>query len=131
MKKSKYILQIDKSIKEGQLSLVKGGYMEEFENEAAKMFGNKYGVSTCNGTSALYLSLFCLSLNSNKKEVIIPNYGFHVSVSVICSMGLKPVFCDVDVDTYTIDFDKCQELINRNTLSGYGFTALGKYSKFR
>ncbi|PIS08641.1 hypothetical protein COT76_00170 [Candidatus Berkelbacteria bacterium CG10_big_fil_rev_8_21_14_0_10_33_10] len=48
MKKSKYILQIDRSIKEGQLSLVKGGYMEEFENEAAKMFGNKYGVSTCN-----------------------------------------------------------------------------------
>lgn len=114
---SKYIKQIDTCIREGWLSTVSGGYMEEFEKEAANLFGNKYGVSTCNGTSSLYLSLFCLSLESGKKEVIIPAYGFHVSISVICSIGMKPVFCDVDPKTFAIDFDKCEKLINKNTLA--------------
>lgn len=117
MKHVNYLKQIDRSIMNGQLSIVAGGYMEEFEDEAAKMFGNKYGVSTCNGTSALYLALFCLSLENKKKEVIIPAYGFHVMISVICAIGLKPVFCDVDPKTYTLDFDKCEKLINRNTLA--------------
>lgn len=115
--KSKYIKQIDSCIKQRWLSTVKGNYMEEFETRAAGIFGNKYGVSTCNGTSALYLALFCVSQGTQKKEVIIPAYGFHVSVSVICAFGLKPVFCDVDPETYTIDFEKCEALINKNTLA--------------
>ncbi|MFA6518109.1 MAG: aminotransferase class I/II-fold pyridoxal phosphate-dependent enzyme [Candidatus Shapirobacteria bacterium] len=114
---SSYLEQIDRCIKDNWLSTVKGGYMEEFENEAAKLFGNKFGVSTCNGTSALYLALFCLSLESDKKEVIIPTYGFHVSISVICAFGLKPVFCDVDPATYALDVDKCDKLVNDNTLA--------------
>jgi perosamine synthetase len=117
MKNKKYIEQINNCIKEKWLSTVKGGYMEEFENKASKLFGNKYGVSTCNGTSALYLALFCLSLENNKNEIIIPSYGFHVSISVICTLGLKPVFCDVELDTFTLDFDKCKKLINKNTLA--------------
>jgi len=117
MKSSKYIREINRCIKKGNLSLVSGGYMEQFENEASKLFGNKYGVSTCNGTSALFLALYSLSLNNNKKEVIIPAYGFHVSVSLVCSLKLKPVFCDIDLDTFTIDFDECERLINKNTLA--------------
>lgn len=116
-KTDKYLKQINQCVEDKWFSTVRGGYMEEFENEAAKLFGNKFGVSTCNGTSALYLALFCLSLENDKKEVIIPVYGFHVSVSVICSLGMKPVFCDVDLETYTLDFDKCEKLINDNTLA--------------
>lgn len=114
---NKYLKQIDSCIKEGWLSTISGGYMEEFEKEASKLFGNKYAVSTCNGTSSLYLSLFCLSLENNKKEIIIPAYGFHVSINIICSIGMKPVFCDVDPKTFAIDFDECEKLINKNTLA--------------
>src|SRR3989344_5628959 len=112
-----YLLQINKCIKTNQLTLVKGSFMEEFEHEAAKMLGNKFGVSTCNGTASLYLALFCLSLENQKKEVIVPVYGFHAMVSVICVLGLKPVFCDVDPNTYTIDFNQCEKLINKKTLA--------------
>lgn len=114
---SRYLQQINKCIKTNQLTLVKGGFMEEFENATAKMFGNKFGVSTCNGTASLYLALFCLSLKNQKKEVIVPAYGFHAMVSVICVLGLKPVFCDVDPNTYTIDFVQCKKLINKKTLA--------------
>lgn len=117
MTDSKYLKQIDLCIKDNWFSQVKGGYVAEFEDTAAGLFGNKYGVSTCNGTSALYLALFCLSLESSKKEVIVPAYGFHVSISLICAIGLTPVFCDIDPETYAIDIDKCDKLVTDNTLA--------------
>src|SRR5437660_7407834 len=77
-----YLQEIRTFIKHNQLTIVQDGYMEEFENEAAKIFGNTFGISTCNGTSSLYLALFCLSLENNKKEIIVPAYGFHAMTSV-------------------------------------------------
>lgn len=116
-KKDKYISAIAEAIEKNSISLVAGGYMDEFEEVSAKMFGNKYGVSTCNGTSSLFLSLFCAKLGSEKKEVILPAYGFHALISVVCSSGLIPVFCDVDKDTFTMDFSKCKNLISKDTLA--------------
>jgi len=113
-----YIEILKECINTKQLAIVKGSYIDEFETQAAELFGNKYGVSTCNGTSALYLSLFCTSrTRPEKSEVIVPAYGFHGTVSAICAYGLKPVFCDVDPETFAIDFDKCEQLINENTLA--------------
>lgn len=113
-----YIEILKECINTKQLSIVKGSYIDEFETKAAELFGHKYGVSTFNGTSALYLSLFCTSHTQKEKtEVIVPAYGFHGTVSAICAYGLKPIFCDVDPDTFAIDFNKCEQLINENTLA--------------
>ena len=101
-----YIEELRRNINENHLTDVKGEIMENFETKGAALFGNKYGVSTCNGTSALYLALFCASLQSKKNEVILPAYGFHAMVSVVCAFGLKSVFSDVDPETYTMDFKK-------------------------
>lgn len=112
-----YIDVMQQAIADNQLAIVSGGYMEEFEVKAAELFGNKYAVSTCNGTSALYLSLFCIKDDSERNEVIVPAYCFHGTVSAICAFGLKPIFCDIDPDTLAIDFDKCESLINDKTLA--------------
>lgn len=101
-------------VEKGEFSIVKGGILEEFENKGALFFGNKYGVSTCNGTSAIYLSLFALNIQKND-EIIIPVYAFHGIATAICCFGAKPVFCDIDSETLTIDTKKIRKLINKNT----------------
>lgn len=66
----------------------------------------------CNGHQALFTALKVLNL---KGEVITTPFTFASTTHAIVSAGLKPVFCDIDRNTYTIDTTKIEELINENT----------------
>lgn len=114
-------------IEKGEFSILSGGILEEFENKAAVFFGNKYGVSTCNGTSAIYLSLFALNIQKND-EIIIPVYAFHGIATAICCFGAKPIFCDIDSETLTINTKKIKGLINKNTKAIMVLEAWGNIS---
>ena len=65
-KNNKYIKALLENIESNRLAIVKGGEMEEFESVAADIFGNKYGVSTSSGTTALYASLFAITQDTRK-----------------------------------------------------------------
>ncbi len=65
-----------------------------------------------NGHSALELTLQALEL---KGEVITTPYTFASTTHSIVRNGLKPVFCDINPDTYTIDANKIEELITEQT----------------
>ncbi len=71
----------------------------EFEKRIAKMFGKKYGVFVNSGSSACLLALACLNLPKGS-EVITPACTFSTTVAPMIQLGLKPVFCDVELDTY-------------------------------
>ena len=66
----------------------------------------------CNGHLALLTALKILNL---KGEVITTPYTFASTTHAIVQAGLKPVFCDIDPITYTIDVNKIECLINENT----------------
>lgn len=71
----------------------------EFEEKISKYFGKKYGLFVNSGSSACLLSLASLNLKEGT-EVITPACGFSTTVAPIIQLKLKPVFVDVDLNTY-------------------------------
>ena len=67
---------------------------------------------TTNGHMALELSLVALGLTG---EVITTPFTFASTTHAIVRAGLKPVFCDIDPVTYTIDTTKIEQLITEST----------------
>lgn len=65
-----------------------------------------------NGHSALCVALKALNL---KGEVITTPFTFASTTHAIVSNGLTPVFCDINLNDFTIDVDKIEELITENT----------------
>jgi dTDP-4-amino-4,6-dideoxygalactose transaminase len=77
-----------------------------------------------NGTTALLASLKALDLPGGS-EVITTPFTFPATVHCIAWNGLKPVFCDIEPDTMTIDADKIEGLINKNTSAILGVHVYG------
>lgn len=106
--------QVMDVITENKTSIIRGGLLEEFENQCANFLGNKYALATCNGTSAIYLALYGVGVSSGD-EVILPVFAFHAMAVAICHLGAIPVFCDIDEETLTIDVPKIENLITKRT----------------
>jgi len=92
---------------------VEGEYTRRFEKLFADYIGVKYAVAVSNGTSALYLILKALGIGSGDK-VAVPSYTFISTVSQVLELGAKPVFIDVDKDTYTMDVDDLEKKMDDN-----------------
>jgi len=71
----------------------------QFENEVSILFGKKHGLFVNSGSSAILLGLKSLNLKEGD-EVITPACTFATTVAPIIQCGLKPVFCDVELQTY-------------------------------
>lgn len=67
-----------------------------------------------NGHLALYTAINALKLQG---EVITTPFTFVSTTHAIVQNGLKPVFCDIEPDTYTIDVSKIESLITDKTVA--------------
>jgi CDP-6-deoxy-D-xylo-4-hexulose-3-dehydrase len=86
----------------------------KFEELVAKYFGKKYGVFVNSGSSACLLALASLQLPKGS-EVITPSCTFSTTVAPMIQLGLKPIFCDVGLNTYVPSVQDVIALINENT----------------
>ena len=91
-----------------------GSYLQKFENAFAAYCGVQFGVGVCNGTVALHLALRALGIKEGD-EVIIPDFTMIASAFAVCYTGAKPVFVDVEKDTWNIDINKIEEKITSKT----------------
>jgi perosamine synthetase len=91
-----------------------GKYVSSFEENFAKFCGSKYAVAVTNGSVALHLALVACDIKSGD-EVIIPDFTMIASAFAVCYTGAKPVFIDVDPDTWNIDVNKIEAKINSKT----------------
>ncbi len=71
-----------------------------FEKKCAEFLKVKYAIVTGSGTSALILAIKCLGL---KGEVILPSFTYTSDAHALLWCGLKPVFADIDPETFTLD----------------------------
>lgn len=94
--------------------IVAGKNAAEFEQKIAQLFGKKYGIFVNSGSSANLLALESLNLPKGS-EVITPILTFSTTVAPIIKLGLIPAFVDVDPETYLINVDQVEEMINSNT----------------
>lgn len=104
---------VNEALDEGWISS-KGKFIERFENEFSKYIGTKHGVAVNNGTSALHLALMALDIKA-KDEVILPSLTSIACPNAITYVGAKPVFCDIDENTWCISPDLIEQKITKKT----------------
>lgn len=76
-------------------------FIDAFEQRYADFTQRRYGLSFCNGTSALEAALFAANVQPGD-EVIVPSCTFHASIDPILNAGATPVFADVDANSFTL-----------------------------
>jgi len=91
-----------------------GENVKKFEQEFAKFIGLKYAIGVGSGTDALYLALRACGI-SKGDEVILPVNTFIATAEAITLNGAKPVFVDINPETYNIDPQKIEKAISRRT----------------
>ncbi|MBK5253002.1 MAG: DegT/DnrJ/EryC1/StrS family aminotransferase [Peptostreptococcaceae bacterium] len=95
-------------------NFIMGNQVKEFEKSIADYTGAKYAIAVSSGSDALALATDVLEFNNNK-EVITSPFTFFSSASCLYHSGAKPVFVDVDKDTFNMDMNLVEEKINKNT----------------
>lgn len=91
-----------------------GDAVKKLEDGIKDYTSAKYSVGVGNGSDALVLGADALEYK-NGAEVITPVLTFFASTSCIARLGGKPVFCDVDEDTFCMDMNDAAKRVNKNT----------------
>ena len=71
-------------------------------------------MAVTSGTSALHLAYLTAELKEGDEVVTTPN-TFVATSNMLLVCGVKPIFCDIRLDTYNIDEEKIEKLISKNT----------------
>jgi len=96
----------------GQLAQV--AEVASFEAEFAAACGSHFAIATSNGTTALHLALLAHGIGAGD-EVITVSFSFIATANSILYTGAKPVFVDIEPDTFNIDPTKIEAAITPRT----------------
>lgn len=95
-----------------------GPLSQQFEREFSRMHGCKYGILSNSGTSSLHVALQALKEIHNwgdGTEVIVPAVTFVATINVILHNRMKPVFVDIEPETYGIDTRQLAPAVTERT----------------
>jgi dTDP-4-amino-4,6-dideoxygalactose transaminase len=95
-------------------SWVLGPNVHAFEKESAEFIGSRHAIGVANGTDALYLSLRALGIGPGD-EVITTPYTFFATSEVIDMVGAKPVFVDIEADSFNINPELVEQAVTKRT----------------
>lgn len=91
-----------------------GPVVNEFARNLETYLDSKHVIPCANGTDALQIAIMALGLQPGD-EIITPSYTYIATVEVMALLRLKPVFCEVNPETFTIDVNKIEKLITPKT----------------
>jgi dTDP-3-amino-3,4,6-trideoxy-alpha-D-glucose transaminase len=78
-----------------------GPEVEAFETEFAAYLGTPHAIGVANGTEAISIALRALGVKAGD-DVVVPSFTFYASAEAVAAIGARPVFCDVDPDTFCV-----------------------------
>src|ERR687894_2365683 len=76
-----------------------GPEVAAFEQEFAAYCGARHAVGVANGTDALTIALRALGVGPGD-DVVVPSFTFYATAEAVPATGARPVFCDIDPDTF-------------------------------
>ena len=91
-----------------------GPKVQQFEEEIAEYCNVKHAVGVASGSDALLLALMAIDVGYGD-EVITTPYTFFATAGSISRLGAKPVFVDIDANTYNINPELIEEKITDKT----------------
>ncbi len=91
-----------------------GPEVKAFEEEVASYCGAGYGVGCASGTDALLLALHALDIGPGD-EVIMPPFTFFATAGSVSRTGARPVFADIDPQTFNLDPMQVENKITSRT----------------
>lgn len=94
--------------------VVQGPFVKEFEEKWSKYTGAKHSIAVSNCTTALHLSLSALGIGYGD-EVIVPSFTWVATANAVEALGARPVFCDINLETFNIDESQIENLITKHT----------------
>jgi perosamine synthetase len=91
-----------------------GKRVQEFEGLLANFLQVKHAVAVNSGTAALHASILAAGIKEGD-EILIPSFTFVATANSVACTGAKPVFVDIEKDTYTINPLDLEEKITKRT----------------
>jgi perosamine synthetase len=94
--------------------LVQGQKVEDLESSISNYLGSKHAIVVSNGTASLHLALISLNIGPGD-EVIIPAFSYIATANVVELVGAKPIFVDIEIESFNINTNLIKEKITKNT----------------
>ncbi|MHC4789958.1 MAG: DegT/DnrJ/EryC1/StrS family aminotransferase [Planctomycetota bacterium] len=91
-----------------------GQFVEKFEKEFASFCQSKLAIGVSSGTAALWMAMLALGIDRDDEVITTPN-TFIATAEAITYCGAKPVFVDIDEQTYNMDPALLEEAITPKT----------------
>jgi dTDP-4-amino-4,6-dideoxygalactose transaminase len=95
-------------------AFVLGQTVADFETEVANYVGARHAIGCASGTDALILALAALGVGPGD-EVLTSPFSFFSTASCAYKVGARPVFADIDPDTFNLDPEKVEVAIGART----------------
>jgi dTDP-4-amino-4,6-dideoxygalactose transaminase len=94
--------------------LIQGKFVESFENKIKEYTKTKEAIAVSNGTATMHATLVALGIKEGD-EVLVPAFSYIATANVVELVGAKPIFIDIDIDTFNIDVTKIESKITPKT----------------
>lgn len=108
---------------------IMGPEITELEQKLAAFTGSKHCVTVSNGTDALQIAMMALGIGAGD-EVITSPFTFIATGEMIALLGAKPVFVDIDPDTYNLDPAAIEAAITTRTKAIMPVSLYGQCADF-
>jgi len=106
------VMEVIESVCASQLFIL-GEHVRALETEIAQYCGAPHGVGVSSGTDALLLALMALGVTGGD-EVITSPFTFFATAGTIARSGARPVFCDIDPQSFNLSSAAVQRFIDEN-----------------
>lgn len=105
---------IKKVLKSNRLNFWTGKNCKLFEMNYQKYFKRKFAITINSGSVALDIAVKSLKLNRGSEIIVTPR-SYVSSASCVLNNNLKPVFCDISLDTQNIELDFIKKKVTKKT----------------